>query len=131
MYKIIKDNYVIDVSNTFLAENSGNHALVSTTEDNIHFLLSSDGKTLYKAPWCYGYIFSKYNAVMVDAVKISEEEFLELKEQLQLEPVVYEPEKEEQVITEETNSEQEILDPVEMKKKIIELEKLVQQLLNK
>jgi hypothetical protein len=50
MYKIIKDNLVIDVSNVYLAENAYNHALIRTSKDNIHFLLASDGVTLYKAP---------------------------------------------------------------------------------
>jgi hypothetical protein len=50
MYKIIKDNLVIDVSDVYLAENAHNHALIRTSKDDIHFLLASDGATLYKAP---------------------------------------------------------------------------------
>lgn len=132
MYKIIKDNYIIDVSNTYLAENARNHALVNTTQDNAHFLLGLNGTTLYKTKWCYGHVLSKYNAIEVEAQPITPEEFESLKQQLQTGVVeeVKELPQETQVV-ELKDEPKTVLDSTALQQKIIELEALVQQLLKK
>lgn len=134
MYKIIKDNLVIDVSNVYLAENAYNHALIRTSKDNIHFLLASDGVTLYKAPWCYEHITSKYQATPVDAVEITQEEYDQLKQQLQLNyTILAELDKPNETIADvsEKEPEPQVLNVADMQRKIEELEMLVKQLLNK
>lgn len=134
MYKIIKDNLVIDVSNVYLAENAHNHALIRTSKDDIHFLLASDGATLYKAPWFYGHVASRYQAIPVDVVEITQEEYDQLKQQLQLNcTVLVESDKPNETITDAPVKEPEpqVLNVVDMQRKIEELEMLVKQLLNK
>lgn len=129
MYKIIKDNYIIDVSKTYLAENMQNHALVNTIKDNAHFLLASDNITLYKAPWCYGHAASQYSAVNVEAEEITAEEFESIKQQLQIQPIQLDA-KEENIQIIEKEEKPQILNAHQMQQKILELEELIHQLLN-
>jgi hypothetical protein len=131
MYKIIKDNYVIDVSNTYLKENEYNHALVETSASQAHFLLASNETTLYKAPWCYGHVDSNYKAIEVIAEPIDQEEFDALKQELQIGSIEYNETKEDIVTETPVKETTEVLDALAMKRKILELEELVRQLLNK
>ena len=74
-------------------------------------------------------------AEQVDAIKpIEEDEYNELLQQLSDNtPIVYkkEVESETPVVTEELEEKPEVLDTLAMKRKILELEELVKQLLNK
>ena len=137
MYKIIKNNVVIDVNNLFLKEHQTKHVLVKTTVEDCNFIISSDGLTLYTTAWCWGVEDSKYKPEKVEAILIDEEEYLQLREQLQLNKTIeyiVQPETQEpQIITPDLteNEKVEVLDAIAMKRKILELEELVQQLLKK
>lgn len=131
-YKIIKNNMIIDVNNVFLSESQKNHILTEASYEHAHFIISSDRKQLYKTSWCNGLENSAYQAEFVNAEFIDESEFNQLKEQLQNNVVEYVDKKEGnvEIITENTQ-ETEVLDMIAMKKKILELEALVAQLLQK
>ena len=73
-----------------------------------------------------------YNAEFVEAIVIEEEEFLSLQEALQTkQEIVYEIKQAEVVVEQpkETITQPEVLDAVAMKRRLVELEVLVQQLL--
>ena len=133
-YKIIKDNSVVDVNNKFFRILKKHRNIVESESKYAQLIQSSDGKELYTAKWlCPLPEWAVYEKV--EAIIISEEEYLQLKEQLQVQEVVEIPEtKSEIIINEEEIVEmpQELpMSAVEMRKRIIELENLVKQLLNK
>lgn len=137
-YKIIKNNQVIDVNDLFLKEQKKHHILLATEPKYAEYLISSDASTLYETNWTVEHSSDKYQAEYVEAEIISEEEYKKLKEQLQLDAVI-------EVVTNEGVAEPLIIEPAEvtperkleilslqqLTKRVEELEKLVQQFINK
>lgn len=132
-YKIIKNNTVIDVNNVFLHENPKNHILTETTYEHVHFIVSSNGQNLYKTKWCGGIENSVYHVETIQAELINEAEFLTLKEQLMNTVIEYTETKNNvvEIVNNEVKDEVKVLDTIEMKRRILELEELVKELLNK
>ena len=134
-YKIIKNNQVIDVNNVFLKGQKKHNLLVNTDIKHVEFLISSDKSTLYTTNWTNQPKLPR-DTEFVEAVIISEDEYNDLREKLQLnvtieiveenpEPVIIEPK--------EIKPERklEILTMQSLVKRVEELEKIVEQLLNK
>lgn len=137
-YKIIKNNQVVDVNDVFLKEQKKHHILLATEPKYAEYLISSDASTLYETNWTVEHSSDTYQAEYVEAEIISEEEYKKLKEQLQLDAVVEIIESEEMVeplivepakVTPERKLE--ILSLQQLTKRVEELEKLVQQFINK
>lgn len=139
-YKIINNNSIIDVNNIFYKVQRKPRMVVPCEPKECEYVVSSDGNTLYYSAWTRASQYPISVATYVDVIElIDEKEYLKLKEELQVnqkpieyievqEPVIEEPE----IITPISEEEKpEVLDMIAMKRKIIELEKLVQQLLNK
>ena len=131
-YKIIKENTIIDVNNTFLCI-SKKHPSVLIPCDIRHtqYIQSSDCERLYTTNWTIPVSNDMYNAELVEAILIEEEEFLSLQEALQTkQEIVYEIKQAEvEVVQSEETTQPEVLDTLAMKRRLIELEALVQQLL--
>ena len=132
-YKIIKNNMIIDVNNIFLCENKKNHILTETTYEHAHFIISSDRKNIYKASWCNSLENSVYHVEVVEAEIITEAEYTELQQQLQNDVIKYIDKKEDNTIeiVDDSADDVQVLDVMAMKKKILELEALVAQLIKK
>lgn len=131
-YKIIKDQMIVDVNNVFLHENPKNHVLTDTTYEHAHFIASSDKQKLYKTHWCGGIENSAYHVELVQAEFIDEAEYNSLKQQLETADVQYiEVKNQEEPVIVEPKEDVRVLDNIEMKRRILELEELVRQLLQK
>lgn len=134
-YKIIQNNQVIDVNNQTFKAQKYPHILVPSNDFYCEYIMSSDGSQLYFTSWT---VESKYpidSAIYTDAIIIDEEEYLQLLDQLKTNEKIQYIEKEEEeieIITPiEEDQQIEVLDVIAMKRKILELEELVKQLLNK
>ena len=136
-YKIIKNNTVIDVNNEFFKTQKKPHLIIKCDPIECEYVRSSNGEKLYYSAWTatakYPFKFPEW---VDDIIPISEEEYLQLKEQLQVhQKIEYKENKQTQAIevvsTTVNVEEPEVLDMIAMKRKIVELETLVQQLLNK
>lgn len=134
-YKIIKNNQIIDVNNVFLCLSKKHPDMLMPCEVRYtQFLQSSDNEQLYTTNWTIPVQHPCYVSEVVDAIIIEEEEYLTLKKELQNNNIIaYQREKE--MINEEedieTPNQPEVLNINAMQRKILELEELVKQLLNK
>jgi hypothetical protein len=98
--------------------------------------MASDGSEVYFTDWTAESRYPIDYAVYVEAIIIDEEEYLQLLEQLEINKKIEYVEKEKledvEIITPiEPEQQVEVLDTLAMKRKILELEELVKQLLNK
>lgn len=137
-YKIIKNNQVVDVNDVFLKEQKKHHILLATEPKYAEYLISSDATTLYETSWTVEHSSDIYQAEYIEAEIISEEEYKNLREQLQLDVIIEVVENEEvaeSLIVEPTDvtpeRKLEILSLQQLIKRVEELEKLVQQFINK
>lgn len=136
-YKIIKNNTIIDVNNKFFKTQEKPHLMIECKPIECEYVCSSDGLKFYYSTWTttakYPFKFPEW---VDEIIPIEEEEYLRLKEQLQInQKIEYKENTETQAIevvsTTINIEEPEVLDMIAMKRKIVELEALVQQLLNK
>lgn len=137
-YKIIKNNQVVDVNDVFLKEQKKHHILLATEPKYAEYLISSDATTLYETSWTVEHSSDTYQAEYIEAEIISEEEYKNLREQLQLNAVIEVVENEEvaeplivEPIDVTPERKLEILSLQQLTKRVEELEKLVQQFINK
>lgn len=134
-YKIIQNNQVVDVNNQTFKAQKYPHILVPSNDFYCEYIMSSDGSQLYFTNWTAEPKYPIDSAVYTDAIIIDEEEYLQLLDQLKTNEKVQYIEKEEEeieIITPiEEDQQIEVLDVIAMKRKILELEELVKQLLNK
>jgi hypothetical protein len=135
-YKIIQNNQVIDVNNQTFKAQKYPHILVPSNDFYCEYIMSSDGSQLYFTNWTAESKYPISSAVYTDAIIIDEAEYLQLLDQLKINEKIQYVEKEQleeiEVITPiEQEQQVEVLDTIAMKKKILELEELVQKLLNK
>lgn len=133
-YKIIKNNLVVDVNNSFFCVLEKHHNIVQCKPEDAQLIQSSNGQTFYTTEWLRP-LPSRVEYETVRAVVISEEEYLKLKEELKVQEVkiieeVVTPQQEE-VQQEEVHEEESIMTAAEMRNRILELETLIKQLLNK
>lgn len=126
-YKIIQDNKVIDVNNKFFRYQKKYFNIISSSPENAQLIQSSDGKEFYSTGWLKP-LPEGISKKVVDAYIISEEEYNELNQQLQVSEEVFEVVQEDVALI---NDEPQIVEqPVEQVMNIRELyEKL--QLLEK
>jgi hypothetical protein len=136
-YKIIKNNTVIDVNNVFLCLSKKHREVLMPCDIRYtQYLQSSDCEQLYRTTWTAEVENDQYNAEFVEAVIIEEEEFLSLQEVLQTkQEIIYEV-KDNNIVEvkpqpEEVAPQPEVLDVIAMKRRLVELETLVQELLKK
>lgn len=132
-YKIIKNNTIIDVNNIFLCLSKKHpNVLIPCDIRHTQYIQSSDCEKLYVTNWTIPVNNDMHNAEFIEAVIIEEEEFLSLQEALQTkQEIVYEIKQAEVAVEQpkETITQPEVLDAVAMKRRLVELEALVQQLL--
>lgn len=133
-YKVIANGTVIDVNFVFLKWQEKHKILIGCDAEDAHFIQSSDQKEVWRVPWLNPVPEGAREYETVNAVEITEEEYLELKEQLDLGNIVEEPEEPEEILPEEgsddTGNDDEVTDePVmtaeEMRRKIVSLEEQV------
>lgn len=134
-YKIIQNNQVIDVNNQTFKAQKYPHILVPSNDFYCEYIMSSDGSQLYFTSWTAESKYPIDSAIYTDAIIIDEEEYLQLLDQLKInEKIQYieKGEEEVEIITPiEENQQIEVLDAIALKRKILELEELVKELLNK
>lgn len=133
-YKIIKNNLVVDVNNSFFCVLEKHRNIVQCKPEDAQLIQSSNEQTFYTTEWLQP-LPPRVEYETVRAVVISEEEYLKLKEELKVQEVkiieeVVTPQQEE-VQQEEVYEEESIMTTVEMRNRILELETLIKQLLNK
>ena len=121
-------------NNTFFCYLKKHKNIVKCDLKCAQLIQSSDGNNFYTTEWLC--LLPEWaNHERVQAELISEEEYLQLKEQLQVQEVVEIPETKSEVIINEEEivemPQEQPMSAVEMRKRIIELENLVKQLLNK
>lgn len=135
-YKIIKNNTVVDVNNVFLClSKKHSDVLIPCDVRYTQYLQSSDCEQLYRTTWTAEVENDQYSAEFVEVVLIEEEEFLSLQEALQTkQEIIYEV-KDNNIVEvkqpQEVAPQPEVLDAIAMKRRLIELEALVQELLKK
>lgn len=135
-YKIIKNNEIIDVNNVFLCISKKYPDMLIPCElRNVQYLQSSDGEQLYITNWTAPVSHPLYSPELIEAVLINEEEYQSLKDTLQNQTIIVEenevqPSNQQEEFAENID-EPQVMNITEMKRKILELEQLVQKLLNK
>lgn len=131
-YKIIQDNHIIDVNNVFFCCASNNVDLLLECSSSIaNFIATTDG-TLYVTDWTRPVVNNTTVVPYIKAVFIDKTEYDELKSLLQNQQNI-------EIPTIDNNNEQanlekpqqEVVDIVALKQKILYLENVINQLLNK
>ncbi len=131
-YKIIQDNHIIDVNNVFFCCASNNvDLLLECSSSTANFIATTDG-TLYITDWTRPVTNGAIVAPYIKAVFIDKAEYDELKSLLHNQQTVEIPiidNNNEQINRNEP--QQEVVDIVALKQKILYLENVINQLLNK
>lgn len=135
-YKIIKDNKIVDVNNEFFKLQRKHNLLINTDYKHAEFICSSDGVNLYTTSWTSEPAYGNKNSQYVEAVLIDQDEYNQLKEELQLNHVVIqtiEDSPEDVVVVEPQKPERhvEVLSLRRLEERVAQLEKIIEQLLNK
>lgn len=126
-YKIIKDGIVIDVNHVFLRWQEKHRILIGCDASDAQFIQSSDGEEIYRARWLNPYPTEAGEYETVEAVEISEDEYIDLRQMLDLgeRPEMPEPEesnsKDDSDDRTENNIPEEVMDVAAMRRAIIEL----------
>ena len=132
-YKIIKDNKIVDVNNQFFHHRK--RGPISDSPEKANLIRLSSGE-FCRAPWTAPLPEEADYYPLVNAVLIEEDEYLKLREELNLGPVIQE---EPVVIKEETAAEvpdqpvveePKVITAADLQAKIDQLEALVKQLLS-
>lgn len=132
-YKVIANGNVIDANFVFLKWQEKHNILVGCDASEAHFIQSSDQQQVWRAAWLNPVPKGAGEYETVNAVEITEEEYIELKEQLDLGNVVEEPEKPEESSPSEGSSgepdesgneetSETVMTAEEMRRKIVLLE---------
>ena len=131
-YKIIKDGVVVDVNNTFFRYQVRHKNIVECSSQSAQLVQSSDGKNFYHAEWLLP-LPEGVDHEIAHVVIIDESEYAALKDSLKLNETIKVAEPieaatvEEEVVTEQPV--ETVMSAAEMRKRILELEALVQKLL--
>lgn len=133
-YKIIKDGIVIDVNNAFFRYQKKHRNIVECGSKNAQLIQSSDGKNFYTAEWLMPLPEGVEHEV-VEVVTIDQQEFAALKDSLALKETIRVPEAsvaaEPELMVAPEEKTETVMSATEMRKRILELETLVQKLLDK
>ena len=131
-YKIIRENKIIDVNNQFFHYRKRGPISVEPEKANLIRLSSGD---FCRAPWTAPLPEDVDFYPLVDAVLIAEDEYISLREELNLGPIVQEEpvvvkEEVEETIIQPIAEEPKVITAADLQAKIDQLEALVKQLLS-
>ena len=132
-YKIIKDNKIVDVNNQFFHHRK--RGPISDSPEKANLIRLSSGE-FCRAPWTAPLPEEADYYPLVNAVLIEEDEYLKLREELNLGPVIQEEPvgiKEEaaaEVPDQPVVEEPKVITAADLQAKIDQLEALVKQLLS-
>lgn len=132
-YKVIANGNVIDANFVFLKWQEKHNILVGCDAEEANFIQSSDQEKVWRAEWLNPVPAGAGNYETVNAVEITEEEYLELRQQLDLGKVVEEPENPDETDSENESSEnagdnapeesgETVMTAEEMRRKLVSLE---------
>lgn len=132
-YKVIVNGNVIDANFVFLKWQEKHNILVGCDAEEAHFIQSSDQKEVWRAEWLNPVPEGAGEYTIVDAVEITETEYVELRQQLDLGNTVEEPVQpsedeggdESSENTEDNNDEEmgeTVMTAEEMRRKLVSLE---------
>lgn len=124
-YKIIKDNTVIDANFVWLKWQTKHRVLLACKPYEASYIQSYDGVHVWRVMWLNPPPEDAPEFPVAEAVKISKEEYLDLRSQLDsgltpTEPEPEPPEEEPEVEPPEEPAEN-VMTPEEMRRRIIEL----------
>lgn len=123
-YKIVKNNLIIDVNSMFFRYQRKRMNLVPCDENKAELVQSSDGKTFYTTEWLKPLPEGVHHE-FVDVIPISKEEYLKLREELQLNEAIPQP----TIIEEEIKSEPMIIDEEPQKiQKVVNIRELYEEI---
>ena len=125
-YKVISNGAIIDANYTWLKWQTKHHILLGCEPHEANYIQSSDQSKVWRVQWLNPVPADAPTFETVEAVEITEEEYLEIRKQLDdgFEVVVPEEIPEEE-IPEDTTIEApsvEVMTPEEMRRKIVYLE---------
>ena len=131
-YKIIKENKIIDVNNQFFHHRKRGPISDSPEKANLIRLSSGD---FCRASWTAPLPEDVDFYPLVDAVLIAEDEYLKLREELNLGPIIQEEpvvikEDAEEIVDQPVVEEPKVITAADLQAKIDQLEALVKQLLS-
>lgn len=134
-YKVISNGVVIDANYIWLKWQTKHRILLGCEAHEANYIQSSDQEKVWRVQWLNPVPAGAPTFETVEAVEISEEEYLEIRKQLDdgFEVVVPEEIPEEE-ITEDATTETpsvEVMTPEEMRRKIVYLETALAELTKK
>lgn len=130
-YKIIADGNVIDANFVFLKWQKKHNILVGCNASEAHFIQSSDQQKVWRVAWLNPVPKGAGAYETVNAIEITEEEYIELRKQLDLgetvveieTPIDPEPNEEDLGSSDDNNETGEVvMTAEEMRRKILSLE---------
>lgn len=130
-YKVIANGTVIDANCVFLKYQEKHGILIGCDAAEAQFIQSSDQAKVWRTPWLNPVPEGIGEFETVEAVEISEEEYSEIKAQLDAGEEVPEPEpehpEEPDAGDEETPSTETVMSPEEMRRKLAEQQVQLQE----
>ena len=135
-YKIIKNGVVIDANNKFYKYQENRKRIIECKQEFAQLISLSDKKEFYRTEWLKP-LPDGVSKPEIEANLISEEEYNKLKEELSVNKVVMDvPQQIEEPILELQQAapilpQEEVMTAAEMRKRILQLEELVQKLISK
>lgn len=132
-YKVISDGVVIDANFMFLKWQKKNRVLLGCDISEANFIQSSDQKEVWRAEWLNPVPEGAGEYETVNAVEITEAEYTELRQQLDLGNVVEQPELPDETVPDEEGPDntgsgetdgagETVMTAEEMRRKIVSLE---------
>lgn len=131
--KIIIDNKIVDVCSSYLRWISSKKCTTYCDAASAHYVESSDGTTLYRNNGLAPLFDGEMEYIEAEIVEITEEEYNQLREELNKDNVESIPIEEEiiQETSEIPEPEPEVMSISAMRQKIIELTELIEKLTQK
>lgn len=134
-YKVMSNGVVIDANFVFLKWQKKNRVMLGCDISEANFIQSSDQNEIWRVPWLNPVDEEVGTYETVDAVEITEEEYLSIREALDEGTEVPVPEPEEPDTDEnegnteekETTPEETVMSVAEMRRKIVELEEALKE----
>lgn len=132
-YKVISDGVVIDANFVFLKWQQKNGILLGCDISEANFIQSSDQNVVWRVDWLNPVDEAAGTYETVEAVEITQDEYLSIRAALDegaevVEPAPVEPEPYGTEDEEETAEPEEVMSVTEMRRKIVELKTALQDL---
>lgn len=123
-YKIVRNNLIIDVNSMFFRYQRKRMNLVPCDENKAELVQSSDGKTFYTTEWLKPLPEGVHHE-FVDVIPISKEDYLKLREELQLNEAIPQP----IIVEEEIKPESIVIDEKPQKiQKVVNIRELYEEI---